>query len=385
MAKKKPNKKPSKTLLAYRAERKRISSAKSALKKMGFTFSDDLIPKIVKNPKRADVKELKKITREFLYSKATSYVTKEGIVLTPQEGREQRKRQAYNLRVRQTAKFNIERRAKSKRLETSPYELNERLGEELYYQWHKILNSQGWRAALDFERSMTDNEHNFFEIERRRVENETEGYYDEKQDFGVESGRDAGQSVLPDEGTESESEAEDETAYYSDEEREDAFETERHEKQQDDEKFRKWQERYKEQMNKPKKQRDYASEGEVVYAGIKDRLSQFRSDLQDEKFANRQYVSYNEGRANSLERLLENQIKIEGFNVVMRRLSGRGQEIDEAMQTMLYDSKEYKVEAAFNQLATIITGRALTPQESLYLSSLGEAQNYSEEDEDIEE
>ena len=367
--------------------RRRIKTAENA----GFDFPENIIPNKPKKIKPESIERLNKLRGELLYKKALAYETPEGEFVTAKQGIKRVKEDIRFLNIAKSAKGVAKRKANKVAEEfglgkNAGSIVKEDYGEELYKRYSKLYDKSVEEARL-FEQSLSQED--YILLKNTQIKHEVAELgkeipeYDGKGDQIAELGRKTGESVLPDEGAESESETEDETAYYYDEKGEDVSQTKPDEKQQDDEKFRRWEKRYQEQMSKPKKERDYASEGEVVYAGIKDRLSQFRSDLQDEKFANRQYVSYNEGRANALERLLEHEIKIEGFNVVMRRLSGRGQEIDEAMQTMLYDSKEYKVEAAFNQLATIITGRALTPQESLYFSSLGEVQNYSDEYEDI--
>lgn len=63
-------KKPSKTTLEYRKQRKRIQSAIKRLEKRGYVFQEDILPQIPKKITPASVRRLQKIDIEKIYKKA---------------------------------------------------------------------------------------------------------------------------------------------------------------------------------------------------------------------------------------------------------------------------------------------------------------------------
>lgn len=154
----------------------------------------------------------------------------------------------------------------------------------------------------------------------------------------------------------------------------------------DQEKINEWKKRFREEKKKPKRERKFANDGEVVYAGMMDRISIFERewDAADEKF---RYAHYeNNGAKNVLKNRINALINEIGFNGLCRRLDRHGFEIDSLLQSMLYDSErpgEQKVMSALLGILSILNGGVLTPEQTWEATT--EAERLSGEDADEDE
>lgn len=368
--------------------RRRIKTAEQA----GFDFPENIIPNKPKKIKPESIERLNKLRGEFLYKKALAYETPEGEFVTAKQGIKRIKEDIRFSNIAKSAKGVAKRKANKVAEEfglgkNAGSIVKEDFGEELYKRYSKLYEESVEQARL-FEQSLSEEDyillknaqikHEVFELGKEIPE------YDGKGHQIVELGRDTGEPVLPDEGIESESEEEDEDSYGYYEEGEDVVRFEDEESKKKDARYKEWVDQYNRQKSLPPKERVYAKEGEVVYAGIKERISRFWAELRDPTFKRRHNTDNNESKANLLETLLENTIKIEGFNVVMNRLSGKGHEIDNALDTMLYDSDDNKVDAAYMYIAQIINGGAMTLKQSMELTEAAERMSFSREAEDYQ-
>lgn len=352
---------------------KEIANLKKRVKraeKAGFVFSEDIIPKT--RPSRVTkgvLTELKTLRQEKLYQKAIGFVTKEheaipvslGVDIVKEQRKEQRK---LNLRGGKKAVD----RAQLQR------------GLELVEQYDNIDNDD---ESMRFIRSLSDEDFEAYQRARKWKE----GVERVRQaDLGI--GGQTGETVLPNEGPQyAEDEEGTDEEYYSEPERPDtpsAEELERKKANEEitDQKVKEWRENIERQKKLKKSERQYVYDGDAIYAGILSRIEQFESDY---RATPERFDKYgNKPASVSFKRMLNNEIRTEGFNNVMKRLDGHGIEIDTALETMLYDSDENKVSAALMQLAEIIKGRVLTQQESAEITATSEAFNYDEADEQLE-
>lgn len=346
--------------------KKRIKRAEKA----GFVFPEDIIPKT--RPSRVTkgvLAELKALRQEKLYEKAIGFVSKEhqtipaslGIDIVKEQRKEQRK---LNLRGGKKAVD----RAQLQR------------GLELVEQYDNIDNDD---ESMRFIRSLSDEDFEAYQRARKWKEG-----VERVRQTDLGTGRQTGEPVLQDERVQyAEDEEGTDEEDYSEPERPvtpSAEELERKKANEEitDQKVKQWKENYERQKKLKKKDREYIYDGDAIYAGILSRIEQFESDYNanPERFkkgANKQWSV-------SFKHMLNNEIRIEGFNNVMRRLDGHGIEIDTALEVLLYDSNENKVSAAMSQLAEIIKGRKLNQQESQEITAISEAFNYDEADEALE-
>lgn len=357
---------------------KEIANLKKRVKraeKLGFDFPEEIIP--LERPKRITKKvleELRSIRGEKLYKQAILYEKPEdefyveeplppslGIEIVKQKRRER----------------NIANLQKRKRKE----EIDEQLVDGL-----NLLNEYNSLSPTEqskFIRTLSDDDFEAF----TRAQQKYGGKENVRQtDLGT--GGETGGPVLQDEGSQyAEDEEDTDEEYYSEPQRPDtptAEEIERKKANEEitDQKVKQWKENYERQKKLKKKDREYIYDGDAIYAGILSRIEQFESDYMAKPERFDKYG--NKAACVSFKQMLNNEIRTEGFSNVMRRLDGRGIEIDTALETMLYDSDENKVSAALMQLAEIIKGRVLTQQESAEITATSEAFNYDEADEQLE-
>lgn len=354
----------------YQREIKNLKERVKTAEKAGFVFLEDIIPKT--RPSRVTkgvLAELKSLRQEKLYEKAVGFVSKEhqsipislGVDIVKEQRKEQRR---LNLRGGKKA---VER-AQLQR------------GLELVEQYDNIDDAD---ESMRFIRALSDEDFEAYQRARKWKE----GVERVRQD-DLGTGRQTGQHLLQDEGTQyAEDEEGTDEEYHPEPERPNAPTAEELERKKaneeiTDQKVKQWKENYERQKKLKKKDREYIYDGDAIYAGILSRIEQFESDYNDNP--KRFERGGNKQRAISFKHMLNNEIRTEGFNNVMRRLDGHGIEIDTALETMLYDSNENKVSAAMAQLAEIIKGRALTQQESQEITAISEAINYDEADEQLE-
>lgn len=357
---------------------KEIANLKKRIKraeKAGFIFNEDIIP--TDRPSRITKKVLegiRKIRGEALYSKAQSFEVRNvdhvsPYTISPTLGIET---------VRQKRKEQNILNLRHKVLEQQRQDANNRElvhGITLLNQFDDLSDEEQSR----FIRGLSDED---FEAFTRAQKWREEVNRVRQTDLGT--GRQTGEPVLPDEGSQySEDEEGTEGEYYSEPQRPDASSVEEPKRKAfneeiTDEEVKKWRESYEKQKRLPKKQREYIYDGDAIYAGIVNRLKQFEDDYSNDKA--RYEGAYSMYR--KFVTMLENEIKISGFNTVMKRLDGKGIEIDTALEAMLYQDSEQAQNGhpAFQQLAEIITGRALTQQESAELAAVSEAWSFDTED-----
>lgn len=360
---------------------KEIANLKKRIKraeKAGFIFNENIIP--TERPGRITKKVLegiRKIRGEALYSKAQSFEVRNLDHVSPYsisttlgiESVKQKRKEQNILNLRH------------KVLEQQRQDANNRelaRGITLLNQYDDLSSEE----QSKFIRALSDEDFEAFTIAQKWRE---EVNRVRQADLGT--GRQTGQPVLQDDGIQYAEDEESGEEYYSEPERPvtpTAEELERKKANEEitDQKVKQWKESYERQKKLKKKDRQYIYDGDAIYAGILSRIEQFESDYNanPERFkrgANKQWSV-------SFKHMLNNEIRIEGFNNVMRRLDGHGIEIDTALEVLLYDSNENKVSAAMSQLAEIIKGRKLNQQESQEITAISEAFNYDEADEALE-
>lgn len=351
---------------------KEISNLEKRVKraeKLGFDFPEEIIPDKSSFPKRITksiLEGIKSLRGNNLYQKAIGFFTNEK-TLPVSEAIEfvKQKRREVNI-------SNLSKRGKA--ISAKQYE-EEQLVDGL--QLLEKYNSLDEEGKMKFIRSLSNEDYDAFTLAKSK--------YGE-----VQNGRETTETLLPDEGTESEEVPEAEDYYEYDFEPEG---TEVNQAQDDerkkinaeitDQKVKQWKENYERQKKKKKAEREFVYDGDAIYAGIISRIEQFETDYnaQPERF--NKYG--NKNAEVSFKRMLNNAIRTDGFSTVMRRLDGRGIEIDNALETMLYDSDENKVSGALMQLAEIILGRIPSQQEAEKIHSYSEYINFDEEDEDLED
>ena len=363
--------------IQYRNELRKLERRIKTAEKLGFDYPEeiqDVLPVLGREITQKDVDYIRSLRGEKLYERALVYHKPEDEFyieepLPPSVGidivKNKKKEQAIT---------NL-----SKRKPRNVVDENIVDGLNLLNEYNSLSPTE----QAKFIRSLSDEDFELF----TRAQQKYGGEHNVRQ-TDVGTGRQTGQDILPDEGPEyNEDEGYSEEGYEPEPEGPDYASNEDIKGQKNDEEItdvdiRKWKESYEKQKHLPKKEREYIYDGDAIYAGILHRLSQFESDYNDNSVRfkrgdNRHYY-------NSFKAMLENEIKTNGLKAVMRRMDGHGIEIDTALETMLYDSKEDKIMAALMQLAEIIKGRVLTQQESAQITAISEAFNYDEEDEDAE-
>lgn len=368
---------PSPYEIQYRNELRKLERRIKTAEKLGFDYpehTEDILPQSAHEITQKDVDYIRSLRGEKLYERALVYHKPEDEFyieepLPPSAGieivKQKKKEQAITNLSKRKPRINIDEAEVD--------------GVNLLNEYNSLSPSEQQK----FIRSLSDEDFELF----TRAQQKYGGKENVRQtDFGT--GGQTGEDILPDEGSEySEDEGYSEEGYEPEPEgsgNAPAQDTKRQKNDEEisDEDVRKWRESYEKQKHLPKKEREYIYDGDAIYAGIINRLNQFESDYNDnssrfKRADNRHYY-------NSFKAMLNNEIKMNGLKAVMRRMDGHGIEIDTALETMLYDSKEDKVMAALMQLAEIIKGRVLTQQESAQITAISEAFNYDEEDEDAE-
>lgn len=368
---------PSQHEIQYRNELRKLERRIKTAEKLGFDYpehTEDILPQLPHEISQKDVDYIRSLRGEKLYERALVYHKPEDEFyieepLPPSAGieivKQKKKEQAITNLSKRKSRINIDEAEVD--------------GVNLLNEYNSLSPSE----QAKFIRSLSDEDFELF----TRAQQKYGGKENVRQtDLGT--GRQTGEPVLQDEGTQY---AEDEEGtheeYYSEPERPvtpSAEELERKKANEEitDQKVKQWKESYERQKKLKKKDREYIYDGDAIYAGILSRIEQFESDYNanPERFkrgANKQWSV-------SFKHMLNNEIRIEGFNNVMRRLDGHGIEIDTALEVLLYDSNENKVSAAMSQLAEIIKGRKLNQQESQEITAISEAFNYDEADEALE-
>lgn len=352
--------------------RKRVKRAEKA----GFVFSPDIIPSVLNLPRRvakAAIDAVKKIKGEILYKKATGFIdVKDNDYRTEPV--------SFGIeKVKEKRKQTNIRNLRGKPIEVKEYERHLANGNSLLQKFNSLNESD----KFTFIRSLSEEDYKDL---MDAVDREQEVYNGRRE---ADTGRETGKTLLPDERIEPEEISEED--YFEDDSEPEGTEitqTQDDERKKinaeiTDQKVKQWKENYERQKKKKKAEREFVYDGDAIYAGIISRIEQFEADYnaQPERF--NKYG--NKNAEVSFKRMLNNAIRTEGFSTVMRRLDGRGIEIDNALETMLYDSDENKVSGALMQLAEIILGRIPTQQESEKIHSYSEYINFDEEDEDLED
>lgn len=356
----------------FKNEVKNLKARIKRAEKSGFIFPEDIIPSTKNLPRRvpkALIEAVKKLREEELYEKAIGFVTQEkampiwqGIELVKQ-------------RRKDTSIRNLPNRKKVSE------------GDEIYQRGKRLLltyNDLSESGKFHFIRDLSNEDFEAFQYAKSILGDGEENV--RQADLGT--GRQTGEPVLQDEGSQyAENEEDSDEEYYSEPERPDtptAEELERKKANEEitDQKVKEWRENIERQKKLKKSERQYVYDGDAIYAGILSRIEQFESDYRANPERFNKYG--NKSASVSFKSMLNNEIRTEGFNNVMKRLDGHGIEIDTALETMLYDSDENKVSAALMQLAEIIKGRVLTQQESAEITAMSESFNYDEADEQLE-
>ena len=152
-------------------------------------------------------------------------------------------------------------------------------------------------------------------------------------------------------------------------------------------KAREWKQKFDENKNKHYANREYINQGEAIYYMILDEIEKFEGYYSaDSNFRYRH--EFHNGRKNSLKALIQNKIAQEGgVDALMRRLQGRGLEVHNALENLLYfESERGKggkkagdglvmedvVGHAYMQLVDIINGGAFTPEEAKVHTEIAE-------------
>ena len=359
---------------------KEVANLKKRVKraeKSGFIFPADIIPTLTNLPRRigkAVIEAVKNIRAEELYEKATGFISQEKKIPVSQ-GIELTKR-------KRIASWTANLPKKGKAISAQQYE-DEQLADGI--QLLAEYNSLNEEQKMDFIRSLSNEDYDAFTLAKSKYGEVQNGRRE------TDSGRETGKNLLPNEGSESYEDYDEqweedhpEIVELERAEIEAIREAERKKANEEitDKKVKEWKENYERQKKLKKSEREYIYDGDAIYAGILSRIEQFESDYRAKP--DRFDKHGNKAASVSFKQMLNNEIRTEGFNNVMRRLDGHGIEIDTALETMLYDSDENKVSAALMQLAEIIKGRVLTQQESAEITATSEAFNYDEADEQLE-
>ena len=338
----------------YSKQRRRVLQFINRAKKKGYSFPEDIIPKIVKNPTRADVKDLSKLTPEKLYSQS-----KYGDI----SGEEQRAIEKEKAKIQAVINLShAQGKVRAKKDIENQYSEDIRTPENAYKQ-----REYRKQALLDLNNKFIDED------------------FDKVREFRSklsESDRQLLNEALDEQGIETkQADAQNVTQQIPD--------IDEIEKTKQRKKFEEWRKKFKESMKQPKKERKWVDDGKAIYAGILERISQFENlYVIDTKF--NQSHHENSKYKNMLLGALNMAIKQDGFNEVMRRLANKAQDIDNYITHVLFsESKQSAIEPNFQALIQIIKGNALTMQESQELEQYNIDHEYFPEngeiDNDLEE
>lgn len=392
---KKGKAKPSKLQQEYRKARSLALHRVRRLEKKGYDFPDDIIPVKPEKITRKSITELKKLTPKELRQKALYFETPKGETLTIKEALNYEKEKQVLSSLRNLASARAAKEIK-RRKETFHYDEAQVLslsplqkGQELYKQYNYIIQHYGRDTALDFLKSLSEEDYELFEFGSKVAEGDysrRETYEESEPEYVSGTGREDREVILPDEGAEYEEDYEDDSTFEP--ERSGEIESGRSEAEKDneenlDEATRRWKENYNKEKRKNWKNRSFVSDGEAIYAGMKERIRMFEDECRNSPNFYARHMP-NELYAGRFEAMLEDTISIDGFDTVMRRLDGKGYEIDRALDAMLHDSSEEVRSAAYAQLAEIIKGRASTLQESMRYEQAALYSSYDPEDEEVE-
>lgn len=336
----------------YSKQRRRVLQFVNRAKKKGYSFPEDIIPEIVKNPTRADVKALSKLTPEKLYSQS-----KYGDI----SGEEQRAIEKEKAKIQ--AVINL-----------SHAHGNERAKREIEKQYSEDIKTpeNAYKQREYRKQALLDLNNKFID----------EGDFDKVREFRAklsESDRQLLNEALDEHGE----------ATTLQEQQKLIPDIDEIEKTKQRKKFEEWREKFKESMKQPKKERHWVDDGKAIYAGMLERISQFENLYTiDTKF--NQSHHENSKYKNMLLGALNMAIKQDGFNAVMRRLANKAQDIDNYITHVLFsESKQSAIEPNFQALIQIIKGNALTMQESQELEQYNIDHEYFPEngeiDNDLEE
>lgn len=340
----------------YSKQRRRVLQFINRAKKKGYSFPEDIIPKIVKNPTRADVKALSKLTPEKLYSqlKYGNISGEEQRAIEKEKAKIQAVINLSHAHANKRAKREIEKQySEDIRTPENAYKQREYRKQALLDLNNKFIDEEDFDKVREFRAKLSESD--------RQLLNEA---LDEQ---GIETKQDDVQNVaqkqIPD--------------------------IDEIEKTKQRKKFEEWREKFKESMKQPKKERHWVDDGKAIYAGILERISQFENLYTiDAKF--NQSHHENSKYKNMLLGALNMAIKQDGFNTVMRRLANKAQDIDNYITHVLFsESKQSAIEPNFQALIQIIKGNALTMQESQELEQYNIDHEYFPEngeiDNDLEE
>lgn len=374
MAKNKP-KTPNQKL--FQKEIRNLIKRVKTAEKRGFDFPEDIIPEQPKVIRKSLIERIKNLRGTKLLKKALSYFTEEQIPVTPSEGIKLEKEKRRN-----QSKFNA--------IRTKPEGKNDYLlatrGKKLV-QDYTDLTVQDPALAAEFIRNLSAEDFDLFKKATKLYADE----FAEREQYGrsqTGTGRETGEAVLPDEGTHYKEESDiEETEDFDESEGTVTSENRREQNEEIDEEideaYNKWKENFEREKNKPRKDRKHVYDGDAIYYNMIHRIEMFEGEYSsDSKF--RKDHELNNRYKNYLRNKLDGQITIEGFSNVMRRLDGKGIEIDEALGTMLYATSSYAVTMAYMQLYQIIKGGPITQQEGYEISSISEFFTGTSDDEDSE-
>lgn len=370
----------------YQKERKRVRDYIARYKRKGYIFEDNILPKIPKKITKKSIQELKALTPKKILSQAYT-IGEEGELLEAKITRERTPKQIIAT-ARNFAKLEAKRRQEKLHQKNEKEGFRDTFrskkgskkiytGQSLYESYKKIKKKYGNEIAQDFVDSLSP-----YELDALNDTYRREQYFERIE---KRHKRETGETVLQNEGDESSEESEDDyEGEFYDKETE-TFEADRRAKREKtDEIVRKWREEYEKQKKKKKSEREFIYEGNAIYAGILSRTEQFESNVEgSEQFEERHEM--NKKWEVNFKKMINNEIQTEGFDTVMKRLNGYGIAIEDALETLYYDSNEQRVSLAFMRLVEIIQGRAMSMQEAQEYEEYIERVNYDEADEDMED
>lgn len=336
----------------YSEQRRRVLQFVNRAKKRGYSFPEDIIPKIVKNPTRADVKVLSKLTPEKLYSQS-----KYGDI----SGEEQRAIEKEKAKIQAVINLShAQGKERAKREIEKQYSEDIRTPENAYKQ-----REYRKQALLDLNNKFIDEEdfEKVREFRSKLSESDRQLLNEALDEYGGDNLQQKEEKIVPD--------------------------IEQVEKTQQRKGYEKWRDKFKESLKQKKKDRHWVEDGKSIYAGMLERISQFENlYTTDNNFSKRHHA--NSRYKNMLLGALNNAIRQDGFNTVMKRLEGNAQKIDEYITSVLFrESDQAKIEPNFQALIQLIKGTALTVEESQELEQYNIEHEYFAEngeiDNDLEE
>lgn len=377
MAKNKP-KTPNQKL--FQKEIRNLIKRVKTAEKRGFDFPEDIIPEQPKVIRKSLIERIKNLRGTKLLKKALSYFTEEQIPVTPSEGIKLEKEKRRN-----QSKFNA--------IRTKPEGKNDYLlatkGKKLV-QDYTDLTVQDPALAAEFIRNLSAEDFDLFKKATKIYADE----FAEREQYGrlqTGTGRETGEAVLPNEGTQYKEESDFEEAEDYDEQEgtvtgESGGKQEQKTDEEIDKEYKKWKEEFERQKRKRKKDRERVYDGDSIYYDILHKIDAFKEYYGSLPSKDKDKYSKNMNFASYLKNALERQIKMEGFSNVMRRLDGNGLAIDNLLETMLYKYRDNATEAglAWSELHKIITGAYPDQQLSLAVENSFMGSTQIEDDEEIE-